>query len=475
MTLPVGFVVQLNRRTTVVDGGRALLGGSPTRLLRLKPRARPLLVDGRVVVGDDPASAVLADLLLDCGMADPVLDATPLPDGTAVTYVIPVLDRPLELDRLLAGIVGQVIVVDDGSRDGSAIAEVAHRHGARLIRSDVNRGPAAARNAGLECVNTSFVVFADSDIVIESDTVTRLLRHFADPRVGMAVPQIEGFDSAGSEPGWISLYESARSSLDLGDEPAAVVPGTHVSWASSACIVARTAALGSGFDATMRVGEDVDLTWRLVETGWRVRYEPAVRVRHENRATLRTWAARKFFYGTGAAGLARRHPDYIAPAILSPLSATFVLTLAAQRWWSAPVAAVVAIVVLLRIRRHLAGIDGAWRLAAQLAGGGLLSSLSQGMALVLRHWWPLAALGCLLSRRVRRLVLLAAVADAVIEWRRTDTTLDPVRFGVARRLDDLAYGAGVWSSALRTRAWRAFLPAIRHRAPKVRWSAPRPM
>ncbi|NUR06456.1 MAG: mycofactocin system glycosyltransferase, partial [Nocardioidaceae bacterium] len=57
--------------------------------------------------------------------------------------------------------------------------------------------------------------------------------------------------------------------------------------------------------------------------------------------------------------------------------------------------------------------------------------------------------------------LVAAVADALLEHRRLHPDLDPVRFGVARRLDDLAYGAGLWVGALRARTPRPLLPALR--------------
>ncbi|MFF2130695.1 glycosyltransferase family 2 protein [Streptomyces olivochromogenes] len=92
---------------------------------------------------------------------------------------------------------------------------------------------------------------------------------------------------------WLGRYESARSSLDLGAYPAAVRPGTPVSWAPTACVVARTDALQEGFDARMRIGEDVDLCWRLIESGWRVRYEPAVEAAHEHRVRVHDWFLRK--------------------------------------------------------------------------------------------------------------------------------------------------------------------------------------
>ncbi len=460
MTLPDGFVVELSRRTRVLDGGRALLGGYPTRLVRLTTRARPLLSGRRVQVAD-AASAALADRLLELGMADPVIAELPDDPLARCTLVVPVRDRARELDRLLASVPAgiEAIVVDDASRRAAPIARVAAERGARLVRLETNVGPGGARNAGLRLVRTPFVVFADSDIVLEPDTVRILLRHFADPRVAMAAPRIVGLAIEGSDT-WVGRYEDARSSLDLGSRPAAVRPRSPVSWASTACVVARVDALAEGFDARMRVGEDVDLGWRLVEAGWRVRYEPAARASHEHRARFLDWFTRKAVYGTGAQPLAERHPREVAPAVLAPWSTVVLVALLAQRRWSVPLALAVAAVTAARIARKLDGIRHPLAWAAWLTGNGIVAAAAQGMALLLRHWWPATALACLVSRRVRRAVLVAAVADVALEYRRNDARLDPVRFGIARRLDDLAYGAGVWFAAIRARSLAALRPDV---------------
>lgn len=68
--LPDGFAVQVDRRVRVLDEGSALLGGSPTRLLRLAPAARTLLSGGRLEVRD-ATSAQLARTLLDATVAHP--------------------------------------------------------------------------------------------------------------------------------------------------------------------------------------------------------------------------------------------------------------------------------------------------------------------------------------------------------------------------------------------------------------------
>ncbi|MET7680498.1 mycofactocin biosynthesis glycosyltransferase MftF [Streptomyces sp. NPDC005423] len=459
MTLPAGFVVELDRHTRVLDGGRALLGGHPTRLLRLTPRARRLLT-GRTVTVRDAAGALLADRLLDTGMAHPVADALPPRPDPRYTVVVPVRDRPRQLDRLLAtvGSGPPVIVVDDASRHPEAVAAVAARHGARLLALPVNTGPAGARNAGLRRVTTPYVVFVDSDVVLAPDTVPTLLAHFADPALAMAVPRITGLP--GTAPTWIARYENARSSLDLGAHPAAVRPGTPVSWASTACTVARVDALKDGFDERMRVGEDVDLCWRLIEDGWRVRYEPRARAAHEHRARLGDWLLRKAVYGTGAHPLAERHPEFIAPAVFAPWGTAFVTVLLLQRRWSLPAAAAVAGVTALGIARKLDGTGHPHLLALRLTANGVAGALSQTSALLTRHWWPLTAVGCTVSRRLRRATLAAALADVALEYRHDRARLDPVRYGVARRLDDLAYGAGVWCSALKGRSLAALKPRV---------------
>lgn len=459
MTLPVGFLVQLDRHTRIVDGGRALVGGFPTRLIRLTPRAQRLL-KGRTLCVRDAAGALLADRLLDLGMANPVVGSLPPPSDPRYTVVVPVRDRPRQLARLLSSVDRghPVIVVDDASRHPKAVAAVAAEHGASLVPLTTNVGPAGARNAGLRLVTTPFVVFVDSDIVLDPDTVPTLLRHFADPAVAMAVPRITGLPSPA--PTWIERYENARSSLDLGTHPAGVRPGSPVSWASTACVVARVDALTEGFDERMRVGEDVDLCWRLIEQGRRVRYEPAAEAAHEHRARIADWLLRKAVYGTGAHPLAERHPRFIAPVVFAPWSAALVTALLAQRRWSAPVAGAVLAGVTLRIGRKLEGTRHPHRLAARLTANGTLAALTQTSALFNRHWWPLTVVGCVVSRRVRRAAAVAALTDIALEYRRDRAHLDPVRYGVARRLDDLAYGAGVWLSALKGRSTAALRPRV---------------
>jgi hypothetical protein len=56
-------------------------------------------------------------------------------------------------------------------------------------------------------------------------------------------------------------------------------------------------------------------------------------------------------------------------------------------------------------------------------------------------------------------MLGAAITDAALAWWPQRQRVGPVRFATARRLEDLAYGAGLWWGALRAHSPKALLPA----------------
>jgi hypothetical protein len=75
-----------------------------------------------------------------------------------------------------------------------------------------------------------------------------------------------------------------------------------------------------------------------------------------------------------------------------------------------------------------------------------------------RHHWPLALVAALVSRGARRRLLGLALAEGLLAWLPHRGRVGPVRSIAARRLDDLAYGAGLWAGAVRARSARALLP-----------------
>jgi mycofactocin glycosyltransferase len=464
--LPDGFAVQVDRRVRVLGAGEALLGGSPTRLLRLAPAARSLLDDGRLEVSD-AVSAQLARTLLDATVAHPRPAGGP--SHRDVTVVIPVRENIFGLRRLLSTLRGmRVIVVDDGSVPPVQPSDVSGVHcQVDVIYHDRSKGPAAARNTGLAACTTDFVAFLDSDVVPRRGWLEALLGHFSDPAVALVAPRIVGLSHGDN---LVARYEAVRSSLDLGRREAPVVPYGTVSYVPSAAIICRRSALREvvGFDETLRSGEDVDLCWRLVEAGARLRYEPIALVAHSNRVQMRDWLARKAFYGRSAAPLSLRHPDKTAPLVISGWTLVVWLLMAMGPGMGYVASLVIVALTARRIAGKLNGVDSQPRDVAVVAARGLGAAALQLASAVCRHYWPLALLAALVSRRCRQIVVVAAVADGVVDWvsRHSNADDNTKRIGLLpyvalKRLDDMAYGAGMWSGMVRERHLGPLKPQIR--------------
>jgi mycofactocin system glycosyltransferase len=444
--------VALDRTARRLGGGRVLLGGSPLTVFRLGPGGQRVL--DTIERGEDvPAGARrLLDRLLDTGAAHP------RPVGgrfgpSDVTVIVPVYDQDPRPTLEALGDVGAVVVVDDASH-----LPMVTGGPYRLLRHATNEGPAAARATGRRVASTALLAFVDADCVPEPGWLDGLLDHFDDERVALVAPRVRSRPG----PGTIARYEATRSPLDLGPAEGRVAPATRLAYVPAAALVVRASAFDAvgGFDPVLRVGEDVDLVWRLVEQGWRCRYEPRVVVFHETRGTPAALARQRFRYGRSAAALDRRHPGLVAPAIVQPWAATGWLAIAAGH----PIAGLLAgLAPVVAVRRRLPLVLERDREAVRLAALGFVRAGQQLATCVTRAWWPAVFVVAMSSRRARRALLAAAAFPAAIDWIRTlagprSSRSNLLAYLALRAVDDLSYGAGVWAGALAERRPGALLP-----------------
>ncbi len=458
--LPPTWRVVLDRATTRRDGGRVLLGGSPFRIWRLNDRAA-LVADGLLAggpIGDEPAAQSLARRLLDAGMVQPC-PGHGTRSATDVTVVVPFHGLADELAATLAalGPAGPVIVVDDASPD-ETVGDVARRFGARVERHALNRGPGGARNTGWRLAETDTVAFVDGGCLPEPGWLDGLLPHLDDPQVAAVAPRITAAATTSLPPA-LAAYERARPTLDRGPDAAPVRPGSRVPFVPSAALVVRRTDLveAGGFDETLRLGEDVDLVWRLVAADRTVRYEPSSVVRHVSRATTRSWLRQRFDYGSSAAPLARRHGDAVRPLGLSRrVAAAWALGMGVGIVPGLLCAGGTTVV----LDRKLGHLPEHRREAVQLSlQGHGYGGLAVADALR-RPWWPFLLLASLGSRRARAVAALVVVVPPTLEWIRDRPPLDPVRWMALRLLDDVAYGAGVWAGCGRERSASCLRPSL---------------
>jgi mycofactocin system glycosyltransferase len=458
----MSFGLRQDPSTAALQNGAILLGGSPVRLLRLSDRAAAVVAAWNEgdEIGPRPAANRLARRLLSAGLFLPRPGASAF-SSRDVTVVIPIRDRPEQLQRLLESLTDiDCVVVDDGSADPGRTETIAEGAGARFVGLAANAGPSTARNAGLQVARTPLVAFVDSDCVPSEGWLTPLLGYFDDPMVAVVAPRIVPSPVAG--PTALSRYEAVRSSLDRGGAEGLVRPLSRIPYVpSAALLVRRDIADHPFFDPDLRGGEDVDLVWRVAEAGWDVRYVPTSIVSHDGPQSLRTWLGRRAFYGTSAAPLAQRHPDALAPLQSSAWTvAVWALALARRPFLAA---GMLGASVLILARRLSGLVDEPGRLAVRIAGRGTTSSALPALAGLTRAWAPACILG-LLSRRTRRAAMLALVVPAVSDWVADAPALDPVRYTGLHVADNLAYGAGVWLGCLRARTVRPLVPQIAIRA-----------
>ncbi|NNE12238.1 MAG: mycofactocin system glycosyltransferase, partial [Ilumatobacter sp.] len=364
--------------------GAVIIGGSPVRMFRLTP-AGVGVVDA-IATGRSVAPSRLVEALLAAGAIHPEPGVTGRYGVDDVTVVTPAFGPPRHLRP-------GAVLVDDGSQPPLADA---------AVRLPTNRGPGAARNAGLATVSTALVAFVDTDVrcfdgdgVSDGGWLGPLLPHFDDDRVAAVAPRV----ASTSGPGSLARYEERNSPLDLGPTPARVEPGTRVGYVPAAAIVCRVDALRAigGFDDSLRFGEDVDLVWRLLDHGWRVRYEPSSVVHHDPRRSWRSWIAQRAEYGSSAAPLAARHGDAVAPVRTSGWSiATWLVVVGGHPLLGAGVVAGTGAALAHRLPALPAWVSLRLTVRGHLHAGRQLSEA------VRRAWWPLLSLVAIRSPMARR-------------------------------------------------------------------------
>lgn len=449
--LPDGFGVALDPGSWL-DGG-ALFGGTPFRVVTLSA-AQQATMDRWLAAGPvvGPEDGVLARALVSAGLALPVPPPVSSAAWPRISVVIPVRDRPRQLARALSAVralsaagerVHEVIVVDDASADPDAHERVANEAGAHLVRCRSHGRAPAARNAGAAAATGDILAFMDSDCVPARGWLTSLVPHFGDPRVAAVAPRVVALETG--RRGWLDRYEAHRAPYDRGPLPALVVPGGRVPFVPTATMLVRAAQF-PGFDSSLRGGEDVDLTWRLSRSGRHVRYEPAAQVAHEHLTAPRAFLGRRAYYGRTAAPLARRHPGAARPLAMSPWTAAAWAALGLRR--PAVAVGITGAACALLARRLQGVVADPMRTAVGLAGMGTLHAGEAVAEAVVRSWWPASVAAAAMFPRLRPALMAAAVVPAIVEWRRSRPDLDPVRWLLTRRLDDVAYGWGVWSGAL---------------------------
>ncbi len=252
----------------------------------------------------------------------------------------------------------EVIVVDDGSSDRTTVIAACEQvH----VLEQSHQGASSARNTGLHQAQGDIIIFLDADCVPEPGWLTAMLTPFTDPAVigvsGRIVTQQKEL-----LPLFIQLeYDQRFQRLEESE---------NIDFVTSATGAYRRNVLieMEGFCEDFLGAEDVELSFRLAEQGYLLRYAPHAVVCHWHPTTLLAYARRKRHYAYWRMEVYRRHKDKIIADSRTPqsqklqlifLAFTFV-TLTLSLFWS-PLLWLSALFILAYIITIFPTVRTMWR------------------------------------------------------------------------------------------------------------------
>lgn len=225
------------------------------------------------------------------------------------SVIVPAHNAAQTIEECIEGVLKQsvpreeyeVIIVDDGSTDGTAT--LAQSYGVRVV-AQPHSGPAAARNLGAWEARGEILLFTDADCAPTRNWLEEMTRPFADP----AVVGVKGTYLTRQKElvaRFVQIEYEDRYDRIVGQERIDFVDTYSAGYRRDIFLA------NGGFDTTFPTAsvEDQELSFRLARKGYKMVFAPQARVYHRHDVSLGEYARRKFNIGYWKALLTQWHPE----------------------------------------------------------------------------------------------------------------------------------------------------------------------
>jgi len=232
--------------------------------------------------------------------------------GYHVSIVIPAYNAEEHIGDVLDAILQQridpceVIVVNDGSSDRTLEIVEEYRKKCKTLRliTQKNGGPVSATNRGIQNSSGDIICLIDSDAIIETNWIEKMIKEFDDPEVKAVAGAILTFNKNNI---WSKIM-----GYDL-EYRYWAIKSKYVNHVSTCATVYRRKVFENVglFDANLKYGYDNDMAYRIRKAGYKIVIRRDAKVWHCWRETLREYLKQQFNTAYGRLQVIKKHPDRV--------------------------------------------------------------------------------------------------------------------------------------------------------------------
>jgi GT2 family glycosyltransferase len=226
-----------------------------------------------------------------------------------VSVVVPVYNSEKTVEAAIQSLLslnypGSVEFLFIDNRCTDRTNQILNEYASRITVLHENKpGQSAARNRGIRAARHSIVAFTDADCVVDANWLTDLIAPLADARVGISGGTICAIKPCNAIQLFGELLHDHEKPIQMFKPPYAI----SMNWASRKNVLLEV----GGFDETMFRGEDCDLSYRIIQAGYRIVYQPGAIVAHRNKADLKALFREGFVDGFHAVKVLKKHRIYL--------------------------------------------------------------------------------------------------------------------------------------------------------------------